>query len=69
LTETQRASLLDVDRLLDAMSETRQAELWTEEAVRTHPKWQEVREAAKRVLAEFGWDEDPPNPKRGYVLA
>jgi hypothetical protein len=67
LTQAQRESLLDVDRLLAAMSEARQADLWTEEGVRTHPKWQEVREAAKRVLVEFGWDDGPPNPKRGFV--
>ena len=45
-----------------------QPDLWTEEAVRTHEKWQEVRKAARRVLADFGWDEGPPKPKRGYVL-
>jgi hypothetical protein len=44
------------------------AELWTEEAVRMHPKWQQVRGAAKHALVEFGWDEGPPNPKRGYVI-
>ena len=68
LTQAQRESLVAVDRLLDAMSGARHRDLWTEEAVRTHPKWQEVREAAKRALADFGWDEGPPNPKRGYVL-
>ena len=67
LTQAQRESLVAVDRLLDGMSGERHAELWTEEAVGTHPKWQEVREAAKRALAAFGWDEGPPNPQRGYV--
>lgn len=68
LTQAQRESLVAVDRLLDAMSGARHADLWTEEAVRTHAKWQEVREAARRALADFGWDEGPANPKRGYVL-
>lgn len=65
LTQAQRESLIVVDRLLSAMSGVRHADLWTEEAVRTHPKWQKVREAAKRALVDFGWDQGPPNPNRG----
>lgn len=57
LTQAQRATLVAVDRLLGAMSGARHADLWTEEAVRRHPKWLEVREAAKRALAAFGWEE------------
>jgi hypothetical protein len=69
LTDAQRESLSDIDRLLDAMSESRLADLWTEEAVRTHPKWQALRDAARRALATFGWDEGPENREpRGYVL-
>lgn len=69
LTEAQRASLIVIDQLLDAMTASRQDTLWTDEAVRTHPKWQGVREAAGRALPEFGW---PPGPDdraaRGYVF-
>jgi hypothetical protein len=69
LTEAQRTSLIVIDQLLDAMTASRQDTLWTDEALRTHPKWQGVREAAGRALAEFGW---PPRPDdraaRGYVF-
>jgi len=57
LTDVQRESLLHIDRLLSAMSGEQQSHLWTEEAVRTHRKWQEVRDAARRALVDFGWDE------------
>jgi len=57
MTEMQREGLQDIDRLLASMSGSHQAHLWTEEAVRTHPKWQEVRDAARRALADFGWRE------------
>ena len=69
LTEAQRASLIVIDQLLDAMSKSRQDALWTEEAVRTRPEWQAVREAAGRALALFGWPPGPDNQAaRGYVL-
>jgi hypothetical protein len=65
LTDAQRESLINIDLLLDAMSGSQQADLWTEDAVRTHPKWQAVREAARRALAEFGWGEERENRKPG----
>ncbi len=69
LTEAQRASVIALDQLLDAMTESRQQDLWTDEAVRAHPQWQAVREAASRALAEFGWPTGPDNRRaRGYVF-
>ena len=69
LTEAQRASLIGIEQLLDAMTESRKDDLWTEEAVRTHPKWQVVRDAARHALAEFGWPAGPDRSEaRGYVL-
>lgn len=56
MTEVQRESLRNIDRLLSAMIGGHQADLWTEEAVRTHPKWQDVRDAAGRALTDFGWE-------------
>jgi len=52
LTQAQRESLVAVDRVLDAMSRARHRDLWTEEAVRTHPKWQKcgkLRNALWRI--------------------
>ena len=51
----QRAALLKVDNLLDAMSGAHNAELWTEAAVCNHPRWEEVRRHAKTALSRMGW--------------
>jgi hypothetical protein len=40
---------------LGGMSGMKNAELWTEDAVRNHPRWQTVRMLAKAALAELGW--------------
>jgi hypothetical protein len=58
MTDVQRDSLKIIDCLLDAMSGQHQSHLWTDDAVRSDPKWQEVREAARRALSEFGWRRD-----------
>jgi len=69
LTEVQRASLVMIDQLLGAITESSDDALWTDEAVRTHPKWQAVRKAAGRALQEFGWPTGPDNrTTRGYVV-
>jgi hypothetical protein len=66
LTETQRESLNSVYESFDTI---RERDLWTEEAVRTRPEWQTIREAAGRALAEFGWPAGPDErAARGYVF-
>lgn len=55
LSEEQRAALQCVDRLLDAMSGAENAELWMDDAVRTHPRWAEVRARAGAALRTLGW--------------
>jgi hypothetical protein len=45
-----RAALDDLNALLTAMSGETNADLWTREALAGH-EWQQVREAARRVLA------------------
>ncbi len=64
LTEAQRESLTKIDQLLDEMTDSRQHVLWTEEAVRTHPKWRAVRDEARRALAAFAWPAGPDHSKR-----
>ncbi len=58
-TAEQRASLLRVDELFDAMTKARQPELWTDEAVRSHPRWAEVRAAAQTALDAMWWNPRP----------
>jgi hypothetical protein len=43
-----------IDDLFNRMSGSANAELWTDEAVATHPAWSEVRRQASRALEFFG---------------
>ncbi len=50
LTNAQLAALADLDRLLGAMSGPERPELWSEDALRTTPEWEQVRELARKTL-------------------
>jgi hypothetical protein len=64
LSEAQHAAVRDLESLLTARSGSQNAELWTEDAVRSHPFWGEVRRLATNVATHFGWDISacPPSP-------
>ena len=47
------AALRSIDELFDRMSDTRNPELWTEEAVKAHPAWSDVRRQAALALRLF----------------
>ncbi|MFZ5833662.1 MAG: hypothetical protein ACOY3P_26550 [Planctomycetota bacterium] len=67
LSDEQRSSLTALDQLTDAMSGPHTAELWTEDALRSRPEWDEVRRRAREILALFGWpleDTDVPQDER-----
>lgn len=67
LTDEQRTSLSELDSLLDRMSGQHNAHLWTEEALRSRPEWDEVRRRARKALESFGWpleDKDVPQDER-----
>jgi len=55
LTPDQRSSLVALDTRLDLMSGKQNADLWTDEALRTRPEWEEVRRDARKILEAFGW--------------
>jgi hypothetical protein len=57
LTSPQRAALERVNHLLEEMSGRANADLWTEAAVREHPKWVEVRKQAGDARRVLGWGE------------
>ena len=52
-------ALQSLDSELSAMSGKHNAQLWTEDAVRTHPRWAKVRALATDVLERFGWPRSP----------
>jgi hypothetical protein len=40
--------------------------VWTEEALHTHPAWAQFRQRAADVLAAFGWPQEIP-PGNGAI--
>src|SRR5262245_19050749 len=55
LTAEQRSSLISLDALLSRMSDEHNEDLWTEDALRSLPEWDEVRDKAEKILDAFGW--------------
>lgn len=55
LTDQQRSALIALDKRLDEMSGEEHAELWSEDALRSRPEWDEVRDEAREILDLFGW--------------
>lgn len=60
--EAQLALLDAIDAQFNAMSGKANAQLWTEDAVRTSPEWEKVRAMARKALVLLGWPQEPPNP-------
>ena len=66
LTEEQRSNLLALDAHTSSMSGEHNAELWTDDALRSRPEWEEVRRQARKILELFQWpieDKDDPGVK------
>jgi hypothetical protein len=63
LRPEQRDALAQVDQLLDQMSGASNARLWTEEAVVSDNRWEQVRSAARRAVESMGWDCSANEPK------
>jgi hypothetical protein len=55
LSSEQRSSLLALNTRLDQMSGQKNADLWTDDALRTRAEWEQVRNDARKILAVFGW--------------
>lgn len=46
------------------MSGSLNADFWTDEALSSDPRWEEVRTLAKAALVSFGWPIEMPPPAR-----
>jgi len=57
-SDFQWQSLQAIDALLSQMTETKDAELWTEEAVQYHAVWRQVRSLAQYALTSCGWQQE-----------
>ena len=55
LNASQLRALGRVDELLARMSDRSNSHLWTDEAVTSHERWAEVRNAARHAIQEMGW--------------
>lgn len=53
LSEEQRSLLRDLDRQLEQMSSSEQADLWSQRALKTSPAWDQVRARARAMLSEL----------------
>jgi hypothetical protein len=68
LTVHQRDALADVETALNDMGGLQRSELWTERALRTSPRWAEIRQRARAALVVLGLPVADPGPSRaGYV--
>ncbi|HEV2596822.1 hypothetical protein [Sphingopyxis sp.] len=64
----QRAALDALDSLLVSMSGQHNAAFWTDEAVRSDEKWEDIRSAAKATAKIFGWELRPPPPSGAIYI-
>jgi hypothetical protein len=63
MTDQQRSSLIALDNFIESMSGQHNARLWTDDALRSRPEWEEVRQRARNILGLFQWpleDKDDP---------
>lgn len=68
LTREQRESIDDLDRFLEQLSREETRDFWTDDAIRTDPRWLQARNLAKRVIDAFGWSGDPPPKDRATYV-
>lgn len=58
----------DLDQRLAAMSGPEHEELWTDEALKTAPEWNEIRAAARLLVDKMGWVRTPPPSDRSLYI-
>jgi hypothetical protein len=64
LSKEQMARLTELDEFLNKMSASSNSDLWTDEALPSDPRWEEVRTLAKAALISFVWPIEIPPPAR-----
>ena len=66
LSRQQKLALEALDKHLDIM--TGKEHLWTEEAVKSLPEWEQIRRLARETLESFNWEVTvPPSYSFEYV--
>ena len=64
LPQEQMTRLTVLDEFLSEMSGSFNSDFWTDEALSSDPRWEEVRNLAKAALVSFGWPIEIPPPAR-----
>lgn len=63
LTEEQTAQLTELDAYLASLSGPPNAAFWTDEALVSDPRWEQVRALAQAALTSFQWPREVPPPE------
>jgi len=66
--ECERINLNALDRLILSKSGKANESFWTDEALLSHPTWDEIRVAAKSAVAAFGWELRRPPPSGAIYI-
>jgi hypothetical protein len=64
LSQEQMARLTELDQFLTKMSDPSQRDFWSDEALSSDPRWEEVRTLAQAALLACGWPMEIPPPAR-----
>ena len=64
LSPEQMARLTELDQFLNKMSDPSQSDFWSDEALSSDPRWEEVRTLAQAALVAYGWPIEIPPPAR-----
>ncbi|HEY6410607.1 MAG TPA: hypothetical protein VIY29_24410 [Ktedonobacteraceae bacterium] len=64
LPQEQKTRLTELDGFLSEMSGSDDDAFWTDEALFTDSRWEEVRHLAQVALVSFGWPLEVPPPAR-----
>jgi hypothetical protein len=67
-TADQLSALASVSAVLSAMTNDKNADLWSDSALAHLPLWQEVRERARAALEAFQWTIDVPPSDRAVFI-
>ena len=67
-TAHQLSALASVAGILSGMNRAADVSLWADTALAENPQWQELREAAGKVLEAFGWERGKPPSDRAVFV-
>jgi hypothetical protein len=67
-TADQLSELASVSVVLSAMTDEKNPELWSDSALAHLPRWQDVRDRARKALETFRWNLDVPPSDRAVFI-